>query len=47
MHKADVKDTHGDNQKLKKLIKKFKISDFLISFDKTFEWYIKYNINKF
>ncbi len=47
MHKADVKDTHGDNLKLKKLIKKFKISDFLISFDKTFEWYIKYNINKF
>ena len=47
MHKADVKDTHGDNQKLKKLIKKFKISDFYNSFNKTFEWYIKYNINKF
>ena len=47
MHKADVKDTHGDNQKLKKLIKKFNISDFYNSFDKTFEWYTKYNINKF
>ena len=46
MHKADVKDTHGDNNKLKKSISNFKISDFYASFDKVFEWYIKNNINK-
>ena len=44
MHKADVKDTHGDNRKLKKSIKKFNISDFYKCFDRTYKWYIKNNI---
>ena len=47
MHKADVKDTHGNNQNLKKLIKNFNISNFYDSFDKTYKWYIKNKINYF
>ena len=46
MHKADVKDTHGSNLKLKKSIKNFKISNFYDCFDKTYEWYFKNNIHK-
>ena len=46
MHKADVKDTHGDNKKLKKFISNFKISNFYDCFDKTFEWYKKNSIHK-
>ena len=47
IHKADVKDTHGDNRYLKKLIKNFNISNFYDSFDKTYKWYIKKKINYF
>jgi UDP-glucuronate 4-epimerase len=46
IHKADVKDTHGSNLKLKKIIKKFKISNFYECFDKTYKWYFKNNIHK-
>ena len=41
MHRADVKDTHGSNTKLKKLINNFKISNFYDCFQKTYEWYVK------
>jgi UDP-glucuronate 4-epimerase len=44
MHKADVKDTHGKNTKIKKTIKNFKISNFYKCFDRTYKWYIKNNI---
>ncbi len=44
MHRADVKDTHGKNLKIKKIIRNFKISNFYDSFDKTFNWYKKNNI---
>ena len=46
MHKADVKDTHGSNTKLKKLINNFKISNFYDCFQKTYEWYVKNNIKE-
>ncbi len=46
MHKADVKDTHGDNTKLKKFIQNFEISNFYDCFDKTFAWYKKNRIHK-
>ncbi len=46
MHKADVKDTHGKNNKIKKTIKNFKISNFYKCFDRTYNWYIKNNIQK-
>ena len=44
MHRADVKDTHGSNKKLKKLIGDFKVSNFFDCFYRTYEWYIKNNI---
>ena len=44
MHKADVKDTHGKNFKIKKMIKNFKISNFYECFDKTYNWYKLNNI---
>ena len=47
MHKADVKDTHGKNIKIKKIIKNFQISNFYNCFDKTFKWYKKNKIEKF
>ena len=46
MHKADVKDTHGSNFKLKQLIKYFKPSKFYYCFDKTYEWYSNNHIYK-
>ena len=46
MHRADVKDTHGSNTKLKKLINNFKISNFYDCFQKTYEWYVKNNIKE-
>lgn len=46
MHKADVKDTHGKNNNIKKTIKNFKISNFYKCFDRTYNWYIKNNIQK-
>lgn len=46
MQKADVKDTHGSNSKLKKELKSFRISKFYNCFDKTYDWYKKNNIEK-
>lgn len=46
MHKADVKDTHGKNNRIKTKIKNFQISDFFKCFDKTYDWYKKNNIQK-
>ena len=46
MHKADVKDTHGSNRKLKKIIQNFKISNFYSHFDETLKWYKKKKIQK-
>ena len=44
MHRADVKDTHGSNKKLKELIKDFEVSNFYDCFYKTYRWYVKNNI---
>tara|TARA_X000000950_G_scaffold29994_1_gene32451 strand:+ start:5873 stop:6826 length:954 start_codon:yes stop_codon:yes gene_type:complete len=44
MHKADVKDTHGNNVFLKKTIPNFRISNFYKCFVKTYKWYKHNNI---
>ena len=46
MHRADVKDTHGDNEKIKKALKKIKFSKFYECLETTYEWYKKKNISK-
>ena len=46
MHKADVKDTHGNNRILKNIISNFEISNFYKCFDKTHEWYSANKIEK-
>ena len=46
MHKADVKDTHGNNRMLKNIISNFKISNFYKCFDKTHKWYSTNKIEK-
>ena len=46
LHKADVINTHGNNQKIRKFLKIKKLSNFYRSFYKTFEWYKKNKINK-
>lgn len=47
LHKADVLKTHGDNGKIKKMLKIKTFSDFEKSFLKTFKWYDKNNFHKF
>ena len=44
MHRADVKDTHGSNKKLKELVNDFEVSNFYDCFYKTYGWYVKNNI---
>lgn len=44
MHKADVKDTHGNNAKIKKVVKNYQLSNFYKCFEKTYNWYIKNKI---
>ena len=46
MHRADVKDTHGDNKKIKKALKRIKFSKFYRCLEATYEWYKKNNISK-
>ena len=46
MHRADVKDTHGDNKKIKKALKRIKFSKFYRCLETTYEWYKKNNISK-
>ena len=46
MHRADVKDTHGDNKKIKKALKRIKFSKFYKCLETTYEWYKKNNISK-
>ncbi len=46
MHKADVRDTHGSNRKIKRIVRNFKISDFYNHFDQTLKWYKKNKIQK-
>ena len=46
MHRADVKDTHGDNKKIKKALKKIKFSKFYRCLETTYEWYKKNNLSK-
>ena len=46
MHRADVKDTHGDNKKIKKALKRIKFSKFYRCFETTYGWYKKNNISK-
>jgi len=46
MHKADVIDTHGDNTKIKRVLKRIKFSGFYKCFETTYEWYKQNNINK-
>ena len=41
MHRADVKDTHGDNKKIKKALKRIKFSKFYRCLEATYEWYKK------
>ena len=45
MHRADVKDTHGDNKKIKKALKRIKFSKFYRCFETTYEWYKRNNIS--
>ena len=45
MHKADVLDTHGDNKKIKKVLKIKKFSKFNNNFYKVLRWYKDNNIN--
>ncbi len=47
LHKADVLKTHGDNNKIKKLLKIKSFSNFEESFLETFEWYENNNFHKF
>ena len=46
MHRADVKDTHGDIKKIKKALKRIKFSKFYRCLEATYEWYKKNNISK-
>ena len=46
MHKADVKDTHGSNRKIKKIIQNFRVSNFYNCFDQTLKWYKRNKIQK-
>ena len=39
--------THGDNKRLKKLLKKIKFTDKKQAILSTFDWYKKNRINKF
>jgi len=41
----DVFKTHGDNQKIRRLLKYDKFTKFQIGFSKTFNWFKKYNKN--
>ena len=45
MHRADVKDTHGDNKKIKKALKRIRFSKFYRCFETTYEWYKRNNIS--
>jgi len=44
---ADVLDTHGDNKKIKRILKINKFTSFKVGFKKTSDWYIKNSIHKF
>jgi nucleoside-diphosphate-sugar epimerase len=46
-NKLDVMNTHGDNKRLKKLLKKIKFTDKKKAILNTFDWYKKNRINKF
>ena len=46
LKKIEAKMTHGDNYKIKKLLKNFKFSNFDKSLVKTINWYIKNKIHK-
>lgn len=46
-HKADVLDTHGDNSKIKKILKFRKFTSFNVGFKKTSSWYFKKSIQNF
>jgi UDP-glucuronate 4-epimerase len=45
LHKADVLNTHGNNFKIKKYLNLKKFSKFEKSFEKTYNWYNKFNIH--
>lgn len=46
-NKLDVMNTHGDNKRLKKLLKTIKFTDKKKAILNTFDWYKKNRINKF
>ena len=46
-NKADVLNTHGDNRKIKKIVKMKKFTPFNVGFKKTSNWYFKKSIYKF
>ena len=46
LKKIEVKITHGDNHKIKKILKKIKFTNFDYALNKTVKWYIKNKINK-
>ena len=47
LNKADVLNTHGDNNKIKKFVNYKKFANFRISFKKTFKWYVLNKINRY
>ena len=46
LKKIEVKITHGNNHKIKKIIKNIKFTNFDYALNKTVNWYIKNKINK-
>ena len=47
LNKADVLNTHGDNNKIKKFVNYKKFANFRESFKKTFKWYVLNKINRY
>ncbi len=46
LKKIEVRITHGNNNKIKKLIKNYKFKKFKSALSKTIDWYLENNINK-
>lgn len=46
LKKIEVFKTHGDNKKIKKLIKNFKFTKFEIALENSINWYLKHKIHK-
>lgn len=46
LRKIEVNITHGNNQKIKKILKNLKFTDFDYALNRTVSWYINNRINK-